>query len=311
MRAVLRRHAGRADPVIALGNLRMNPATHELTQNGQPIVSRRVSSRCCRRCSSSRVYRCRGQDSRSTCTAGARKSKATRSRSTSTRCAESSAPSASGTSAVSATWCPPAYEVDPPPAAGRTIVGDHADHAARRTGDLPDGARGGQRDVRLPPAATGLVVAQSGLPECAPARLPDGRRRAGLLDPDLAPGRDPHLPFAPPPGTSAPDADRLCDDRQRPWQVAGFRLAAGRADDPGGATDAGARPVGAGCRLADGGAVPAHAADARSADLGRGRTWTATARCCGAGGEHAHAGRARSPCRTSVSPAKCCRCCWR
>ena len=38
MRAVLRRHAGRADPVIALGNLRMNPATHELTQNGQPIV---------------------------------------------------------------------------------------------------------------------------------------------------------------------------------------------------------------------------------------------------------------------------------
>jgi len=38
MRAVLRRHAGRADPVIALGNLRMNPATHELTQNGQPVV---------------------------------------------------------------------------------------------------------------------------------------------------------------------------------------------------------------------------------------------------------------------------------
>jgi two-component system response regulator QseB len=38
MRAVLRRHAGRADPVIELGDLRMNPATHELTQNGQPIV---------------------------------------------------------------------------------------------------------------------------------------------------------------------------------------------------------------------------------------------------------------------------------
>jgi two-component system response regulator QseB len=37
MRAVLRRHAGRADPVIALGDLRMNPATHELTQNGQPV----------------------------------------------------------------------------------------------------------------------------------------------------------------------------------------------------------------------------------------------------------------------------------
>jgi two-component system response regulator QseB len=38
MRAVLRRHAGRADPVIALGDLRMNPATHEVTRNGQPIV---------------------------------------------------------------------------------------------------------------------------------------------------------------------------------------------------------------------------------------------------------------------------------
>jgi two-component system response regulator QseB len=39
MRAVLRRHAGRADPVIEHGDLRMNPATHELTQNGQPVVA--------------------------------------------------------------------------------------------------------------------------------------------------------------------------------------------------------------------------------------------------------------------------------
>ena len=37
MRAVLRRHAGRADPQIAVGDLRMNPATHELTQNGLPV----------------------------------------------------------------------------------------------------------------------------------------------------------------------------------------------------------------------------------------------------------------------------------
>lgn len=37
MRAVLRRHTGRADPVITLGDLRMNPATHELTQSGQPV----------------------------------------------------------------------------------------------------------------------------------------------------------------------------------------------------------------------------------------------------------------------------------
>jgi two-component system response regulator QseB len=33
-----------------IGDLRMNPATHELTQNGQPVwCSRRVSLRCCRR----------------------------------------------------------------------------------------------------------------------------------------------------------------------------------------------------------------------------------------------------------------------
>jgi two-component system response regulator QseB len=50
--------------VIALGDLRMNPATHELTQNGQPVCSRRVSLRCCRRCSNSRACRCRGPDSR-------------------------------------------------------------------------------------------------------------------------------------------------------------------------------------------------------------------------------------------------------
>ena len=38
MRAVVRRHAGRADPVIELGDLRMNPATHELTRGGQPVA---------------------------------------------------------------------------------------------------------------------------------------------------------------------------------------------------------------------------------------------------------------------------------
>ena len=38
MRAVGRRHAGRADPVIEHGDLRMNPATHELTQNGRPVL---------------------------------------------------------------------------------------------------------------------------------------------------------------------------------------------------------------------------------------------------------------------------------
>ena len=37
MRALMRRHAGRATPIIEHGDLRMNPATHELTQNGKPV----------------------------------------------------------------------------------------------------------------------------------------------------------------------------------------------------------------------------------------------------------------------------------
>lgn len=38
MRAVLRRHAGRAAPLLVAGDLQLNPATHELTQNGQPVA---------------------------------------------------------------------------------------------------------------------------------------------------------------------------------------------------------------------------------------------------------------------------------
>ncbi|ACV34512.1 response regulator transcription factor [Accumulibacter sp.] len=38
MRAVQRRHAGRAEPVIENGPLRMNPATHELTLDGTPVT---------------------------------------------------------------------------------------------------------------------------------------------------------------------------------------------------------------------------------------------------------------------------------
>ncbi|HMW55077.1 MAG TPA: response regulator transcription factor [Accumulibacter sp.] len=38
MRAVQRRHAGRAEPVLENGSLRMNPATHELTLNGAPVA---------------------------------------------------------------------------------------------------------------------------------------------------------------------------------------------------------------------------------------------------------------------------------
>jgi two-component system response regulator QseB len=37
MRAVLRRNAGRADPVVTHGALTLNPATHELLHRGRPV----------------------------------------------------------------------------------------------------------------------------------------------------------------------------------------------------------------------------------------------------------------------------------
>ena len=37
MRAVLRRHAGRAEPIVKHGALTLNPVTHEVTYRGQPI----------------------------------------------------------------------------------------------------------------------------------------------------------------------------------------------------------------------------------------------------------------------------------
>jgi len=38
VRALLRRKSGRADPVVRVGNLVLNPATHEASLDGEPIV---------------------------------------------------------------------------------------------------------------------------------------------------------------------------------------------------------------------------------------------------------------------------------
>jgi len=38
MRAVARRHAGRADPVLVHGALRLDPATRQVTQGGRPVL---------------------------------------------------------------------------------------------------------------------------------------------------------------------------------------------------------------------------------------------------------------------------------
>jgi two-component system response regulator QseB len=37
IRALLRRHSGRVDPVITVGAVRLNPATHEVTCEGRPV----------------------------------------------------------------------------------------------------------------------------------------------------------------------------------------------------------------------------------------------------------------------------------
>jgi two-component system, OmpR family, response regulator QseB len=38
MRSVLRRHAGRGDPILEHGGIRLNPITHEVTHEGQPVT---------------------------------------------------------------------------------------------------------------------------------------------------------------------------------------------------------------------------------------------------------------------------------
>src|SRR5258708_14530654 len=38
VRAVLRRHSGRAEPEVSVGPLTLNPATHEVTFNGHPVA---------------------------------------------------------------------------------------------------------------------------------------------------------------------------------------------------------------------------------------------------------------------------------
>ncbi|HUG22681.1 response regulator transcription factor [Piscinibacter sp.] len=38
MRAVLRRHSGRAQPVLSLGGVTLDPATHQVTRDGVPVL---------------------------------------------------------------------------------------------------------------------------------------------------------------------------------------------------------------------------------------------------------------------------------
>jgi two-component system response regulator QseB len=51
IRALTRRSAGRAEPLLIHGELALDPAAHTVTQAGQPSSFRAASSRCCSNCS--------------------------------------------------------------------------------------------------------------------------------------------------------------------------------------------------------------------------------------------------------------------
>ena len=70
LRALSRRRAGRAEPILAYGLIELDPASHEVRVRGQPFRCRRASSRCSRRCSRDRARCCRARSSRPSSTAG-------------------------------------------------------------------------------------------------------------------------------------------------------------------------------------------------------------------------------------------------
>ncbi len=90
IRALLRRSAGRAEPVVAFGDIELDPGDARGARARRTRSRcRRASSRCSKRCSRGPAPSCRARSSRKSSTAGTRRSTATRSKSTSTRCAAS------------------------------------------------------------------------------------------------------------------------------------------------------------------------------------------------------------------------------
>ena len=103
VRALLRRRAGRAEPLLRHAGLALNPATHEVTLDGKPLALSGREFALLEACCSARAHCSRAASSRRRSTAGARKSRATPSRCTSIRCAASSGPASSATCAAWAT----------------------------------------------------------------------------------------------------------------------------------------------------------------------------------------------------------------
>src|SRR4029453_15562403 len=70
LRAVLRRQSGCADLVVTYGGITLNPATYQVTWQGQPSSSPAGNLRCSRRCSSAQGPCCRVCSSKSGCMGG-------------------------------------------------------------------------------------------------------------------------------------------------------------------------------------------------------------------------------------------------
>jgi two-component system OmpR family response regulator/two-component system response regulator QseB len=92
IRAVLRRHAGRAEPLLAAGGVTLDPATRRVQKDGVPVPLSAREFAVLEALLVKPAPCCRGRSSRTASTAGARRSRATRSASTCTSCAGSSAP---------------------------------------------------------------------------------------------------------------------------------------------------------------------------------------------------------------------------
>jgi two-component system response regulator QseB len=156
IRALLRRQAGRVEGVIEFGDLKLNPASHEVTLKGKPLaLSARefalLEALLDRPGARVIARKTRGKN----CTAGAKKSKAIRSRFTSTRCAKSSGRISSRTSAAWVTWFPQNHDIDQTPVAHLVVARLVSEHPRGCIRGLPANTHRGRGAVRLSVAGDG------------------------------------------------------------------------------------------------------------------------------------------------------------
>ena len=114
IRAVLRRHAGRAEPVLAAGDITLDPSTRRVTRAGAPVTLSAREFAVLEALMARPGPCCRGRSSKIACTAGAKRSRAMPFLCTCTSCARSSGPRRSATCAASAISSPPTLDAARP-----------------------------------------------------------------------------------------------------------------------------------------------------------------------------------------------------